>query len=55
MTFCSCYYPLSQSDQYLFENIKKTLDKYSQHHDKFILVSDFNAEESEQCLSQLLD
>ena len=52
--FCGCYNPPSQSDQYLFENIGKTLDKYSNLYDKFMLVGDFSAEESEPCLSQLL-
>ena len=42
-----------QSDQYFFENIGKTLDKYLKHYDKFMLVGDFNAEESEPYLSQL--
>ena len=51
--FCGCYHPPSQSDQYFFENIGKALDKYSKH-DKFMLVGDFNAEESEPCLSQFL-
>ena len=52
--FCGCYHPPSQSDQYFFENIGKTLDKYSKHYDNFMLVGDFNAEESEPCLSQFL-
>ena len=52
--FCGCYHPPSQSDPYFFENIGKALDKYSKHYDKFMLVGDFNAEESEPCLSQLL-
>ena len=30
------------------------LDKYSKHYDKIMLVGDFNAEESEPCLSQFL-
>ena len=30
------------------------LDKYSKQYDKFMLVGDFNAEESEPCLSQFL-
>ena len=50
--FCGSYHRLSQSDQYFFENIGKTLDKYSKHYDKFMLVGDFNAEEPEPCLSQ---
>ena len=52
--FCSCYYPPRQSDQYFFENIGKTIDKYSKHYDKFLLVGDFNAEDTEPCLSQFL-
>ena len=49
--FCGCYRPPSQSDQYFFENIGK-VHKYSKHYDKFMLVCDFNAEESEPYLSQ---
>ena len=52
--FCGCYHPPSQSDQYVFENIGKKLDKYSNYYDKLILVGDFNAEESDPCLSQFL-
>ena len=52
--FCGCSHPPSQSDQYFFQNIGKTLDKYSKHYYKFALVGDFNAEESESCLSQFL-
>ena len=44
----------SQSDQYFFVNIGKALDKYSKHYDKFMIVGDFNAKESEPCLSQFL-
>ena len=51
--FCGCYHPPSQSDQYFFKNIGKTLDKYSKYFDKFMLAGDFNAEESEPCLSQI--
>ena len=36
--FCGCYHPPSQSDQYFFGNIGKTLDKYSKHYDKFMLI-----------------
>ena len=34
--------------------LKKMLDKYCKHYDKFMLVGDFNAEESEPSLSQFL-
>ena len=30
------------------------LDKYSKHYDQFMLVGDFNDEESEPCLTQFL-
>ena len=49
-----CYHPPSQSDQYFFENIGKILYKYSKNYEKFLLVGDFNAEESEPCLSLFL-
>ena len=49
--FCGCYHSPSQSGYYFFENIGKALDL---KHDKFMLVGDFNAEESEPCLSQFL-
>ena len=49
--FCGCYHSPSQSGYYFFENIGKVLDL---KHDKFMLVGDFNAEESEPCLSQFL-
>ena len=41
-------------DQYLFENIGITLDKYAKHYDKSQLFGEFNAEELESCLSQYL-
>ena len=41
--FCGCCHPSGQCDQYFFENIGKTLGKYSEHY-KFMLVGDFNAE-----------
>ena len=55
--FCACYRPPSQFDPNFFENIGKILDKYSKHSERFMLVVDFNTEESEPCLSpcQFLD
>ena len=41
---CGCYHPPTYP----------TLDKYSKHYDKFMLAGDFNAEESQPCLSQFL-
>ena len=48
------YYPSSQSDEYFFHHVKNGLDIYSKFYDKYMLVGDFNAEESEPCLSQFL-
>ena len=44
----------SQSDEYFFNHIKNGLDIYSKFHDKYMLVEDFKAEESELCLSKSL-
>ena len=48
------YHPPSQSDEYFFHQVKLGLDRYSKYYEKFILIGDFNAEESEPCLSQFL-
>ena len=48
------YHPPSQSDEYFFNHIKNGLDIYSKFHDKYMLVGDFKAEESELCLSKSL-
>ena len=42
--FCNCYHSPSQTGQCFFENIGKTLDKYWNHKDTFMLAGDFNAE-----------
>ena len=39
---------------HVFENIGKTLDKYSKHYNKSMLFGDFIGEESEPFLSQFL-
>ena len=48
------YHPPSQSDNYYFENVTNSLDLYCQTCDKFLLIGDFNAEDSEPCLSRFL-
>ena len=48
------FHPPSQSDEYFFNNVKYSLDIYSKCFDKYMLVGDFKAEESEQCLSEFL-
>ena len=37
------YHPTSQSGQYFFENVDKSLDMYS-YYDKILLTGGFNAE-----------
>ena len=41
--------PPGQSDQYYFDCVGRSIDKYSSY-DNFILAGDFNAEEWEPCL-----
>ena len=48
------YHSPSQSDEYFFNHVKNGLDIYSKVYDKYMLVEDFNAQESEPCLSQFL-
>ena len=45
------YQPPRQSDEYFFNN---GLDIYSKFYDKYMLVWDFEREESEPCLRQFL-
>ena len=37
-----------------FNHLRKAIDFYHQTYDKFLLIGDFNAEDTEPCLSQLL-
>ena len=47
------YHPLSQEDQYYYNNLDKALDTYCQR-DNILLSSDFNSETSEVCLDSFL-
>ena len=47
------YHPPSQSDQYYFKNLDKSLDTYS-NYEKKLLVGGFNAQISDQHLSSFL-
>ena len=47
------YHPPSQSDQYYFDCVGRSIDKYS-NWDNFLLAGDFNAEEWEPCLKSFL-
>ena len=52
---CGCYHPPSQDDQYFFNHLGNALGKYTQSYDdRFLLICDFNAEDSEPCLSEFL-
>ena len=44
----------SQTVEYFFKHVGYTLDTYRQTYEKFLLASDFNAEETEPCLSEFL-
>ena len=48
------YHPPNQKDEYFFKYISKSLDLYNQRYDKFLLIGDFIAEDTEPCLSQFL-
>ena len=52
---CGSYHPPSQEDQYFFNQLGNALDKYTQNHDRILLIDDFNAEYSEPCLSEFCD
>ena len=51
---CECYHPLNQQDQYLFNHLGNGIDKDTQNYYMFLLISNFNAEDFEPCLSELL-
>ena len=40
----------SQSDEYFFHQVKKGLDMYSKFYERYMLMGEFNAEESEPYL-----
>ena len=43
-----------QPDNYYFDSVSNALDLYSQHYEKKILTGDFNSEDTEPHLSELL-
>ena len=49
------YHPPSQNDSYYFDFIGKALDVYDKSYDNFLLVGDFNAEETEIVMSTFLN
>ena len=48
------YHPPSLPDSYYFENVSSALDIYTKFYNKILLIGDFNAEDSEPCLSDFL-
>ena len=46
------YHPPSQGHKYFFGEVEKSLDRYSQIYSKFLLIGDFNGEESEPVPAQ---
>ena len=48
------YHPLSQVAEDFFSEVDKGLEKYSQIFSKFLLIGDFNSDESEPVLAQFL-
>ena len=49
------YHPPSQCDKYFFDYLSRSLDIYSALYDKFVLIREFNAEESENTLAYFLN
>ena len=50
MAFFTTYHPLSQSQDYYFSHVSKFLDAFSSTYNQFLLVGNFNAEDSKETL-----
>ena len=53
-SLCNLYQLKNQKDDYFFNHLGKATDIYHLNYDKFLLIGDFNAEDTEPCLSQFL-
>ena len=51
---CGCHHPPTLNDLYFFNHLGNALDKYTQNFDRFLLIVEFNAEDSGQFLSEFL-
>ena len=51
----SVYRPPTQSQDYLFENLGRALDQYTDNYENFMFIGDFNMTETEQQLTNFLD
>ena len=49
------YHPPNQPDDYLFKAVGNALDQYLKTYEKFLLLGDFNAEDTEPILSEFLE
>ena len=52
---CGCYHPPRQSNDYFLHHLGKALDKFSKTYSNFLLVRDFNAEESNFSMAEFLN
>ena len=51
---CATYHLPNKKDNYFFNHLGKAIDIYHQTYDKYLLIDDFSAEDTEPCLSQFL-
>ena len=49
------YHPPNQPDDYFFKAVGNALDQYLKTHEKFLLLGDFDAEDTEPILSEFLE
>ena len=49
------YHPPNQPDDYFFKAVDNALDPYLKAYEKFLLLGDFNAEDTEPILSEFLE
>ena len=49
------YHPPNQPDDYFFKAVGNALDQYLKTYEKFLLLGDFNAEDTEPILSEFLE
>ena len=55
MAFFSTYHPPSQSEDYYLSYVSNCLDALSSTYDRFLLVGNFNAENSKETLFNFLE
>ena len=52
---CATYHRPSQTDGYFFDHLERALDIYTDFYNNFLLIGDFNCEETEPQLSDFLN